>query len=43
MLAFLTHSQRFRNYLLDTDRVLDLLIILLYYSIENKQDSGLVQ
>ena len=34
--------QRFRNYLLETDKVLDLLIVLLYYAIENKQDSGLV-
>ncbi|CAG8640195.1 11015_t:CDS:10 [Rhizophagus irregularis] len=37
---FLETNKRFRNYLLDTDKVLDLLIILLYYSIENKQDSA---
>ncbi|RIA98985.1 high-temperature-induced dauer-formation protein [Glomus cerebriforme] len=35
---FLEINKRFRNYLLDTDRVLDLLIVLLYYAIENKQE-----
>ncbi|CAG8439428.1 1323_t:CDS:10 [Ambispora leptoticha] len=39
-------NKRFRTYLLETDRVLDVLIVLLYYALENKQDlaqSGLVR
>ncbi|CAI2180637.1 19593_t:CDS:10 [Funneliformis geosporum] len=37
---FIETNKRFRNYLLETDKVLDLLVVLLYYSIENKQDSA---
>ncbi|CAG8593787.1 3735_t:CDS:10 [Funneliformis mosseae] len=37
---FIEINKRFRNYLLETDKVLDLLVVLLYYSIENKQDSA---
>ncbi|KAG9288895.1 hypothetical protein G9A89_019517 [Geosiphon pyriformis] len=39
-------NKRFRTYLLETDRVLDVLILLLYYALENKLDpaqSGLVR
>ncbi|KAF0344411.1 ubp5 interacting protein ftp10 [Gigaspora margarita] len=37
---FLEINKRFRNYLLETDRVLDILIVLLYYSMENKHDQA---
>ncbi|CAG8457531.1 3335_t:CDS:10 [Racocetra persica] len=37
---FLEINKRFRNYLLETDRVLDVLIVLLYYSMENKHDQA---
>ncbi|CAG8581716.1 6258_t:CDS:10 [Paraglomus occultum] len=33
-------NKRFRAYLLETDRVLDMLIVLLYYALENKNDEG---
>ncbi|CAG8509868.1 1865_t:CDS:10 [Ambispora gerdemannii] len=39
-------NKRFRAYLLETDRVLDVLIVILYYALENKQDpaqNGLVR
>ncbi|CAG8556077.1 1200_t:CDS:10 [Paraglomus brasilianum] len=39
-------NKRFRAYLLETDRVLDMLVVLLYYSLENKNDeaqAGLVR
>lgn len=35
---FLAILQRFRVYLLDTNRVLDFVVILLYFSLEHKLD-----
>ncbi|CAJ0753766.1 6874_t:CDS:10 [Entrophospora sp. SA101] len=37
---FLEINKRFRNYLFDTDRVLDILIVLIYYALENKNDTA---
>ncbi|KAL1925499.1 uncharacterized protein VTP21DRAFT_382 [Calcarisporiella thermophila] len=31
-------NKRFRNYLLETDRVLDIVVVLLYYALDNKLD-----
>jgi hypothetical protein len=32
--------QRFRQYLLETDRVLDLMVVLIYYAVDNRHNNG---